>query len=119
LALGQTDAAAVAVDQMLAQCAATGFRFAEAELWRVRGETWRAYGRLDEAEACFQQAIAVAREQSAKSWELRAVLSLCRLREAEGPAPAFETAREQLVALYTWFTEGLDTPDLQEAARLL
>ena len=69
-----------------------------------------------EAEACFQQAIDVARRQSAKSLELRAVMSLSQLWQQQGKK---EEARQVLAEIYGWFTEGFDTPDLQEAKALL
>jgi len=69
-----------------------------------------------EAEACFRQALEVARRQGAKSWELRAALSLSRLWQRQGK-PA--EARQLLSEIYAWFTEGFDTADLQEARTLL
>jgi predicted ATPase len=69
-----------------------------------------------QAEACFQQALAVARRQQAKSLELRAALSLSRLWQQQGQRQA---ARELLAPIYGWFTEGFDTGDLQEAKALL
>jgi class 3 adenylate cyclase/DNA-binding winged helix-turn-helix (wHTH) protein/predicted ATPase len=69
-----------------------------------------------EAEACFQQALAIARRQQAKSWELRAALSLSRLWQQQGQR---EAARQLLAGIYDWFTEGFDTADLQEAKALL
>jgi predicted ATPase len=69
-----------------------------------------------EAEAGFLEAIEVARRQSAKSWELRATVSLCRLWQQQGKV---EEARRRLAAIYEWFTEGFDTPDLIEAKALL
>ena len=69
-----------------------------------------------EAEACFRQAIAIARCQGAKSWELRAVVSLSRLYHQQGKT---EDARPMLAEIYSWFTEGFDTVDLQEARALL
>ena len=69
-----------------------------------------------EAEACFHKAIEVARGQSAKSWELRATVSLCRLWEGQGKR---EEARQMLTEVYGWFTEGFDTADLKEAKALL
>jgi predicted ATPase len=72
--------------------------------------------RQAEAEACFRQAIAIARSQSAKSWELRAVLSLSRLYRQQGKTAE---ARPMLAEIYGWFTEGFDTADLQEAKALL
>ena len=70
----------------------------------------------EEAEACFQRAIAVARQQSAKSWELRASMSLARLWQSRGKQAE---ARQLLAEIYGWFTEGFDTKDLQEAKALL
>ena len=69
-----------------------------------------------QAEACFQQALAVARRQQAKSWELRTAVSLSRLWQQQGKRDA---ARALLAPIYGWFTEGFDTADLQEAQALL
>ena len=69
-----------------------------------------------EAEACFQQAIEVARNQEAKSLELRAVMSLSRLWQHQRKSAE---ARQKLTELYGWFTEGFDTKDLQAAKALL
>jgi predicted ATPase len=69
-----------------------------------------------EAEACFLKAIEVARRQQAKSWELRATVSLARLWQQQGKHHA---ARNMLADIYNWFTEGFDTKDLQEAKALL
>src|SRR5262249_16235397 len=68
------------------------------------------------AEVCFQQALAIARRQQAKSWELRATTSLARLWQQQGK---HTEARELLAPVYHWFTEGFDTADLQEAKALL
>jgi len=68
------------------------------------------------AEECFLKAIEVARRQEAKSWELRATMSLARLWQSQGKR---EDAREKLAAVYGWFTEGFGTPDLQDAKALL
>ena len=73
-------------------------------------------GNVSEAEVCFQQAIDVSRQQSAKSLELRAVMSLSRLWQEQGKK---EEARQMLAEIYGWFTEGLDTADLKEAKALL
>ena len=70
----------------------------------------------EEAEACFQQALAIARQQQAKSWELRAAMSLARLWQQQGKQTE---ARALLAPIYGWFTEGFDTADLQEAKALL
>ena len=69
-----------------------------------------------DAEACFEQALEIAREQSAKSWELRAATSLARLWQQQGKQTE---ARELLSDIYNWFTEGFDTKDLQDAKALL
>jgi predicted ATPase len=70
----------------------------------------------EEAEACFQQALAIARQQQAQSWELRAAMSLARLWQQQGKRAA---ARDLLAPIYGWFTEGFETADLQEAKALL
>ena len=72
--------------------------------------------RLIEVEACFQQALAIARRQQAKSLALRAAMSLSRLWQQQGKRVA---ACELLAPIYGWFTEGFDTDDLQEAKALL
>ena len=93
-------------------------RWWEAELYRLRGALLLqdAGAQPGEAEACFQQALAVARRQQAKSLELRATMSLARLWQRQGKRT---TAYELLAPIYGWFTEGFDTADLQEAKALL
>ena len=71
---------------------------------------------LDAAQGCFQHALDLARRQQAKSWELRAILSLSRLWQQQGKGAE---ARELLAEIYGWFVEGFDTADLQEARALL
>ena len=97
---------------------ATGERWWEAEILRLRGELLRSRtpAATDEAEACFKQALAIARAQSAKSLELRAAMSLARLLRDRGEHGA---ARDQLAPVYGWFSEGFDTADLADARRLL
>ena len=68
------------------------------------------------AEAYFERGLAIARQQQAKSWELRAATSLARLWRDQGKR---EAARELLAPVYGWFTEGFDTRDLKEAKALL
>jgi predicted ATPase len=68
------------------------------------------------AEACFERALAVARAQQAKSWELRAAITMARLWRDQGRP---DEARELLAPVYGWFTEGFDTPDLKQAKALL
>ncbi len=105
--------------EALATAERTGERRSEAELYRLKGELLlqRATpGDGVEAEACFHQALAIARRQGAKSWELRAAMSLSRLWQQQGNRDA---ARQLLTEIYGWFTEGFDTADLQEAKALL
>ena len=71
---------------------------------------------LSEAEACFQRALDVARRQEAKSLELRAAMRLARLWQQQGKRAE---ARELLAPIYSWFSEGFDTADLQEATAFL
>ena len=95
----------------------TGERYLEAELYRVRGELLLLpEGREGQAEECFNQALEVARRQSAKSLELRAAMGLARLWRKQGKQVE---ARELLAGIYGWFTEGFDTPDLIDAKALL
>jgi predicted ATPase len=69
-----------------------------------------------EAEACFEHALTIAREQQAKSWELRAAMSMARLWRDQGKR---QRAHDLLAPVYDWFTEGFDTLDLKEAKTLL
>ena len=91
----------------------------EAELHRLKGEALSREGDEVEAEACFRRAIHVARHQQARSWELRAAVSLCRLWRAQGTQRKRQEARQLLGPIYGWFSEGFDTPDLREAKALL
>jgi class 3 adenylate cyclase/tetratricopeptide (TPR) repeat protein len=91
-------------------------RFWRPETLRVRGEIRRQQGEEKLAEADFRAAIALAREMSAKAWELRAATSLARLWRDQGRRAE---ARALLALVYGWFTEGFDTPDLNEAKALL
>ena len=102
--------------QVLAGMEETDERLVEAEVHRLRGELERLRGRQAEAEACFLEAIEVARRQQARSWEMRATMSLAALWRRTAKR---RRARAMLLDLYTRFTEGLETPDLQEAGRLL
>ena len=96
----------------------TGEGNSEAELYRLKGELLlqQSQDNSPEAEACFHRAIDVARQQAAKSWELRATTSLARLWQHQGKQAE---ARRMLAEIYGWFTEGFDTKDLQEAKALL
>jgi predicted ATPase len=95
----------------------TGERWWEAELHRLKGELLRRRASpTEEVEACFHQALDIARRQQAKSLELRAAMSLSRLWQQQGQRA---DARELLAPIHGWFTEGFDTADLQEAKALL
>ena len=87
-------------------------------MYRLKGELLleQTVDHTGEAEACLQQALAIARRQQAKSFELRAAMGLSRLWQRQGQRDA---ARDLLAPLYGWFTEGFDTADLQEAKALL
>jgi predicted ATPase len=89
-----------------------------AEAYRLKGQLLlqQAAGDAAQAEACFQQALAIAGRQQAKSWELRAAMSLSRLWQHQGK---HADARQLLAPIYSWFTEGFDTADLRAAEALL
>src|SRR5262249_19090183 len=116
--IGQAEEGLRLLAEALTWVDTTGERHFEAEGHRVKGELRlrQAVPDAPQAEACFQQALAVARRQQAKSWELRAALSLSRLWQHQGKRAE---ARELLAPVYGWFTEGFDTADLQEAKALL
>lgn len=106
-----------AVREGLEVVAATGQHFYEPELHRLKGELLlQRASTCADAEACFQNALAVAVRQRAKSLELRAALSLGRLWQQDGKK---DQARALLAPVYSWFTEGLNTRDLQDAKKLL
>jgi predicted ATPase len=94
----------------------TDERFCEAELHRLRGELLNETGDPAAAEQSYKEALTVAKQQSARTFELRAATSLARLwRERDQRAKA----RDLLTPIYGWFTEGVDTPVLQDAKALL
>ena len=94
----------------------TGERWLEAELHRQKGQLLLQQGHPAAAEELYRKALRIAREQEAKLWELRAAVSLARLRRDQG---RHAEARELLAPVYGWFTEGFATPDLREAKALL
>jgi predicted ATPase len=130
---GQATEGLPLVAEALATADRTGERFYEAELYRLKGElslqskpgedkskTSQDESEVrspeSEAEACFWQAIEIARRQQAKSLELRATMSLAWLWQQQGKQ---KEAHQMLAEIYNWFTEGFDTKDLQEAKALL
>jgi predicted ATPase len=115
---GQAEEGLTLVAEAIAEIARRDERICEAELHRVKGQLLLKSNDANgmEAEACFHYAIEVARSQKAKSWEVRAVTSLAGLWQAQGK---HTEAHDLLAAIYGWFTEGLDTPDLIDAKTLL
>jgi DNA-binding SARP family transcriptional activator len=117
LRVGDSVQAKTAVDVALTHVTRYGDNYYLAELYRLKGEILLAEGKSHEiVEQNFQQALAIAREQQAKSLELRAAMSLARLWDQQGRRAE---AHMLLAELYDWFTEGFDTVDLQEAHRML
>jgi predicted ATPase len=115
---GQFDSAWRCIDEAMTAVKTTKETLFEAEVHRIAGEIARLSPEPDvaKAEACFERALAVARQQQAKSWELRAAMSMARLWRDQGKR---DDARNLLALVYGWFTEGFDTRDLKEAKTLL
>ena len=116
--LGQFDDAWRCISEALTGIDTTKERWFEADLNRIAGEVMRRSPESDatKVEAYFERALAIARQQRAKSWELRAAMSMARLWRSQGKS---QQARELLAPVYGWFTEGFDTHDLKEAKALL
>ena len=116
--LGLVDNAWRSVDEAMKTVELTQERMFEAEINRVAGEITLKAPKPDAAKAqvYFDRALGVARQEQAKSWELRASMSLARLWRDQGKV---QQARELLAPVYGWFTEGFDTRDLKEAKALL
>ena len=114
--LGQADVGITLIEEAISTLEKTGERLFEAELHRLRGELSISLGKTDQAETALLRALAVARGQQARMWELRAAVSLARLRRNQGRRAE---ARDLLAPVYGWFTEGFDTADLKEAKALL
>jgi predicted ATPase len=119
-ATNRHDQALDALDEALTLVEARGERMYEAELWRLRGEhllTAGSHGpNVDAAEACFEQALAIARRQGARSLELRGVTSLARLHRDRAKD---RQARNVIVPIYEQFDEGFDTLDLSDAREIV
>lgn len=113
---GQIEEALARLDDGLSFTARANEHYYEPEIHRLRGDLLLAMGMDAEAEASFMTAIDVARTYGARSWELRATVSLARLWGRQGRAAA---ARDQLASLVVWFSEGHDTLDWQAAHTLL
>jgi predicted ATPase len=116
--LEQFGAAQRCIDEAMIIIEANKERWCEAEIHRIAGEIALMPSRPDAvaAEAHFERALAISRQQQARSWELRAAMSMARLWRDQGK---IHQARELLAPVYGWFTEGFDTRDLKEAKVLL
>ena len=105
------------LDEAFGAVAGGGETAFEAELYRCRGELLLMQGAgVEEVESSLQQALGIARSQSAKGWELRSATSLARLWQQQG---RLDEARALLQDVYNWFSEGFDTADLKDAKALL
>jgi predicted ATPase len=116
---GRMAEASERLDEALELATASEERYWEAELQRLKGDLLLIRGDEIQAEACFARAIDVVRRQGTKSWELRAATSLCRLWCAQGLPKKRREARRLLAPVYDGFSEGFDTPDLEQARALL
>ena len=116
--LGQFDDAWRCIGEAMTAAETTKETWCEAEVHRIAGEIALMSPEPDaaKAEGYFEQALAIARKQQAKSWELRAAMSMARLWRDQGKR---DEARDLLAPVYGWFTEGFDTLDLNEAKALL
>jgi class 3 adenylate cyclase/predicted ATPase len=116
--LGQFDDAWRCIGEAMTAVQTTKESWFEADINRIAGEIALKSPAPDaaKAEVYFERALAVARQQQAKSWELRAAMSMARLWRSQGKP---RQARELLAPVYGWFTEGFDTLDLKDAKALL
>jgi predicted ATPase len=116
--VGQFGVAHNSIREAVATVEETGERWTEPEVHRAAGEIELMMPKRNAAtaEAHFERSLAVARQQQAKSWELRAAMSMAQLWRDQGKP---QQARELLAPIYGWFTEGFDTLDLREAKALL
>jgi predicted ATPase len=116
--LGQFEEAWRSNSEAMAMMETTKERWCEAEIHRTAGEIVLLSPEPDaaKAEAHFERALAVARARQAKSWELRAAMSIARLWRDRGKR---DEARDLLAPVYGWFTQGFDTRDVKKAKALL
>jgi predicted ATPase len=113
---GQFEEGLTLLDEALQIVERTGERWLAAELHRHKGQLLLRQGHTEAAEELYRKALSIAVEQEAKLWELRAAMSLARLRRDQGRRAE---ARDLLAPVYGWFTEGFATPDLRDAKALL
>jgi predicted ATPase len=117
-ALGQFEEAWRCIGEAMTAAETTREKWCEADIHRTAGEIALMSPEPDaaKAEAHFERAIAIARKQKAKSWELRAATSLARLWQGQG---RLSEAHDRLAPIYGWFTQGFDTRDLKDAKTLV
>jgi predicted ATPase len=113
---GQIEEGSALLDEALQLVERTGERWFAAELNRHKGQLLLRQGHSEAAEERYRRALSIAEEQEAKLWELRAAVSLARLRRDQGRRAE---AYDLLAPVYGWFTEGFGTPDLKDAKALL
>jgi predicted ATPase len=113
---GKIEEALTQLEEASEIVARTGVRWLAAELNRHKGQLLLRQGHTEAAEELYRKALTIAREQDAKLWELRAAVSLARLRRDQGRTAE---AHDLLAPIYGWFTEGFDTADFKEAKVLL
>jgi class 3 adenylate cyclase/predicted ATPase len=114
--VGQVEECLTLLDDSLQIVERTGERWLAAELNRHKGQLLLQQGYSDAAEELYHKALSIAEQQGAKLWQLRAAMSLARLRSNQDRPTE---ARDLLATVYEWFTEGFNTPDLKEAKALL
>ena len=113
---GQIEEGLILLDDALQIIESTREHWLNAELNRLKGQLLLQQGHAEAAEELYLKALGIAAEQEAKLWELRAAMSLARLRRDQGRGAE---ARDLLAPIYGWFTEGFDTQDLKETKALL
>lgn len=116
---GEIEQGLSVLDEAQAHVKSTGELYYESEIYRVKGNMFLLQGEkqaFDAAEDCFQQSIAIARRQNARSWELRSAVDLAALWDSQGKS---REAHSLLAPIVDWFTEGPETTDLINARRLL
>ena len=114
---GQAKQALSILEQALAHVDKSGERFGEADIYRIKGDLLLLSDPGEgKAEDCYHRSLGIAKQQNAKSWELRTSMRLSHLWQKQG---RIQEAKELLAGIYGWFTEGFDTPDLVDAKALL
>ena len=116
LCLGRFDEGLAAITEALGEAASMNERWAEADLWRLKGDLLVGSGAIGDAIVAYETGLRIARAQGARSWELRGAMGLAALRAVRGERRA---ALALIEPVLDWFREGLDTPDLRRAVRMV